>query len=151
MRKKIFIFSALVVLVDQLVKMLVMNFLSLNEQVMVIRNFFYLFYVHNEGAAWNIFSGNRYFLIIISILALYAIIKYFLLDVNITKIEFYGYFLILGGILGNFIDRVVYGYVIDYLSFHILSYNFPIFNIADSAIVIGSLLIMFHLFRKSNR
>lgn len=142
MRKKVIRFSAVILLIDQIVKTLIINFMNYGESVPVIKDFFHINYVRNDGAAWNILSGNRYVLIMISILFLYASIKYFLLDENITKFEFVGYGLIIGGVLGNLVDRIVSGYVIDYLAFNIFGYNFPVFNIADIALVIGTTLII---------
>ena len=144
MKKRIFILAGIVSLIDQVVKILVSNFLP-KEGITIIKDFFYLSYVENDGAAFGMFSGNRWFLIIISILALYAIIKYFILDVKVTKVEFLAYGLLLGGIIGNLIDRVLYGYVIDFISFKIGTYYFPIFNIADSVMIIGTVLIVLHL------
>lgn len=148
-KKRIYILSGIVALVDQIIKILAVNYLAGNDSIVIIKNFFYLTYVKNDGAAWGIFSGNRWFLIIISILAIYAVIKYFLLDVTITKIEFVAYGLLLGGIIGNLIDRILYGYVIDFADFQIGSYQYPVFNIADTAIVIGAGLVIFHLIRNA--
>lgn len=148
MKKRIFILSGVIALVDQIVKLIIVNNVA-NQSVTVIDNFFQLSYVENTGAAWGIFSGTRWFLIIISILAIFAIIKYFILDINVTKMEFVGYALVLGGIIGNLIDRIIYGYVIDYAAFNFGTYQFPVFNIADSAIVIGVGLVVIHLMRNA--
>ena len=97
---------------------------------------------------WYNYIGDKMkkrILILLSIFSIYGIVKYFLLDANINKIEFAGYGLILGGVIGNLIDRVFLGYVIDYADFRFDSYLFPVFNLADSAIVIGVSLIIFHL------
>lgn len=145
MKRKIFIWSVLVVLIDQLVKMLIINNLSSGDSISLIGNFFNITYVENVGAAWGLFAGSRWFLIIIALLATYAIIKYFLLDVVVTKIEFVSYILILGGIIGNMIDRIIRGYVIDYFEFNLGFYQFPVFNLADTAIVIGTGLVILHL------
>lgn len=144
MKKRIFILSGIIALIDQIIKIIIANNL-VGEKITIINNFFHLTYVENTGAAWGLFSGTRWFLIIISILAVYAIIKYFLLDVNITKIEFVGYSLILGGIIGNLIDRVILGHVVDYASFTFGTYEFPVFNIADASMVIGVVLVVIHL------
>jgi signal peptidase II len=147
MKKKVFIYAALIAIIDQLVKWLVVSNISLNRSIEVIKNTFYISYVHNEGAAWNVFSGNRWFLIIISILAIYAIIKYFLLDVKITRIELVGYALLLGGVVGNLIDRLFRGYVVDYLDTFLFGYNYPVFNIADTCIVVGFLIAIYQLIK----
>jgi signal peptidase II len=148
-KKQIFILSGIIAVIDQLVKVLVMTSSVGNISVPVVDNFFSLTYVENSGAAWGIFSGSRWFLIIISILSLYAIVKYFLLDIRVTRVEFVAYSLLLGGIIGNLIDRIVYGYVIDYADFRFGTYQFPVFNLADSAIVIGACLVIIHLIRNA--
>ena len=151
MKKNIFIWGFVIIIIDQLTKLLVSNNLKLNESIEVIRNFFYISYVHNEGAAWSIFHGNRWFLVIMSFIALYAVIKYFLLDINVTKAETVGYSLLLGGVVGNLIDRLVHGFVIDFFDFFILGYNFPVFNIADTCIVLGVIIVLWTLIKGARR
>lgn len=144
MIKKIIIVSGIIVLIDQLIK----YFVGMNlpdQSISIIPNFFSLVYTENTGAAWGILTGTRWFLIIISLVAIYTVVKYFLLDINITKLEFIAYSLVLGGIVGNLIDRLVHGYVIDYLAFTFGNYDFPIFNLADSCIVVGVSLVVMHL------
>ena len=148
MKKNIFILSGCFVLVDQLVKLLITNVLS-SGNIVVIKNFFSLSLVKNTGAAWGIFSGNRWFLIIVTILSVFAIAKYFLLDLNVTKGEYIAYILLLGGIFGNLIDRILFGYVRDYLDFNFGSYNFPVFNIADAAIVIGVVIVVYQMVKNT--
>jgi signal peptidase II len=147
MRKKVLILSGVIALIDQLIKLFVVN--SLNNSVPIINGFLNFTYVENEGAAWGIFSGNRWMLVVISILAIYAIVKYFLLDIKITKLEFISYSLVLGGIVGNLIDRVFRGFVVDYIETIFGTYYFPVFNLADSCIVIGTVLIIIHLIRNA--
>lgn len=148
MRKKIIIKGVLIGIVDQIVKTMVIFTLP-KTGVTVIKDFFYFNYLENTGAAFGLFSGNRWILIIASILGLYAIIKYFLLDNHITKTEVIGYSLVIGGIIGNLIDRIVYGYVIDFIDFRFGSYQFPLFNIADMCIVIGAFIIIVWLLKNS--
>ncbi|MDD2469359.1 MAG: signal peptidase II [Bacilli bacterium] len=149
MKKKIFVSSGLIAFIDQVIKIMVVKYLAPVSGLTVINNFLYFTYVENTGAAWGIFAGARWLLVTISILAIYAIIKYFLLDETITKIEFVGYILLLGGIIGNLIDRVLYGYVIDYIDIRIGSYHYPVFNLADMVVVIGAGLIIIHLIRNA--
>lgn len=151
MKKKVFLWGAVVVALDQLIKLLITSFVSIADSIPVIKHFFYITYIRNEGAAWNIFSGDRWFLIIISIVAVYGIIKYFLLDLYITKLELVGYSLMLGGIIGNLIDRLFRSTVVDYLDFYLGNYNFPVFNLADSCLVVGSILVIFHLIRGTKK
>lgn len=148
MKKQVYLLSGIIALIDQIAKIIATNFLVGNS-IPIINNIFYLTYVENKGALWGILSGNRYILIILSILAIYGIIKYFLLDENIKKIELISYSLMLGGVIGNLIDRLFYGYVVDFLDFRWLSYNYPVFNIADSSIVIGVILLLIHMIYNS--
>lgn len=142
--KKIIPLTLLIVLIDQIIKILVVTNLSLYNSIKVINNFFSITYVKNDGAAWSLFSGNRIFLILVTIVALIFIIKFLIPKKNINKINIISYGLLLGGIIGNFIDRIIFGYVIDYLDFTIFNYNFPVFNFSDSCIVISVFIIIYY-------
>ena len=135
--KKFLSISFVIVIVDRVLKMLVENFLT-SKKVYVIKNFFYLVFTKNDGAAFSMMEGMKILLIFVGIAAS-VFIYYYVKKNNIKNI---GYSLLLGGIIGNLIDRIVYGYVIDYIGFKIFSYNAPIFNLADMAIVIGAFIIL---------
>lgn len=139
--KKILPISLLFVVIDQIVKILVISKLALQQSITIINNFFNITYVRNTGAAWSILSGNVLLLIMISVLALVAIYYYLIKDKELNKIDIVSYSMLIGGIIGNLIDRIVHGYVIDYLDFKIFNYNFPIFNVADTLIVISIIII----------
>lgn len=139
--KKILPITIISLLFDQIVKILIVNNMNLFDSINIIDNFFKLTYVRNTGAAWSILSGNRLLLIFISLIALFIIYLYFIKDKKLNKLENVSYGLLVGGILGNLIDRIIYGYVIDYLDFKIINYDFPIFNVADICIVISIILI----------
>lgn len=143
--KKIFIIGFLVFAVDFFIKLLVSNFIG-DSSLIIIKNIFQLTYVRNLGAAFNIFNGNRVFLILATIFCLFIIYHYFIKNENMNKYNVLVYGLLFGGILGNFFDRIVYGYVIDYID--LVFINFPIFNFADMCIVTSMGLIIFGLFRK---
>ena len=153
--KKILPISLLFVVIDQIVKILVISKLALQQSITIINNFFNITYVRNTGAAWSILSGNVLLLIMISVLALVAIYYYLIKDKELNKIDIVSYSMLIGGIIGNLIDRIVHGYVIDYLDFKIFNYNFPIFNIADTLIVISIIIIGISLivgeYREHNR
>lgn len=153
--KKILPISLLLVVIDQIVKILVINKMALQQSIIVINNFFNITYVKNTGAAWSILSGNVLLLIMISVLALVTIYYYLIKDKDLNKIDIVSYSMLIGGIIGNLIDRIVHGYVIDYLDFKIFNYNFPIFNIADTLIVISIIIIGISLivgeYREQNR
>ena len=142
MYKKLTIYSIILIIMDQMIKIFVSNSLKLYESIIVIKNIFYITYVQNKGAAWSILTGNRFLLIGIAIIALFMIFIFFIKGNKLSKLEVIFYSLLIGGIVGNLIDRAIYGYVIDYLDFNIFGYNFPIFNFADICIVISVVLIL---------
>ncbi len=137
MKKKIVFLSAICFAIDQLSKALLDHFLELNQSIDIVPSFFSITYVRNEGAAWSLFSGNQVFLIIMSFIALYVIYVYFIKNKSLSTLELWSYGLLLGGIFGNLIDRVLRGFVTDFFDFTIFNYHFPVFNIADIGIVIG--------------
>lgn len=147
-RKSIFI-AIIVFLFDQLIKVIVNKSLYYGALKSIIPNFLYLTLVYNEGAAWSILSGSRIFLIIISIICFICLLIYESKFKNERKISF-AFGLIYGGLLGNLFDRIRLGYVIDYLKFYIINYEFPIFNLADTALVIGFLILIISIIKGSD-
>ena len=148
--KKISIISTILVIIDQVVKIIIDKSLPLNKSVEIINHFFSLTYVRNDGAAFSILSGNIFFLIIIALFALYIIYKYFIKGKELTNINIIIYTLIISGIIGNLIDRIIRGYVIDYFDFTIFKYHFAIFNIADIYIVIGCILLILYTLKEEH-
>ena len=145
MKKCIIYLSLLFVFIDQLIKYLISNFMHLYENITIIPNFLYLTYVKNDGGAFSIFSGGRWFFIGIGVIALVSLVRYIMLDHKITKLDVISYSLVISGIIGNLIDRIIFGNVIDYIHFNILGYDMAIFNFADMCIVIGALVIAYVL------
>lgn len=142
MYKKMVIFTIIFIFLDQITKGLINLYMNLNDSINIINNFFSLTYVHNYGAAFSMFDGARYIFIIIAIIALNLIYIYFIKNKDLKNFEIVIYSLLLSGIVGNLIDRVIYGYVIDFLDFIIFGYDFAIFNIADCFIVISVILLL---------
>ena len=142
MKKSNIILSIVLVIVllgiDLLLKYLVSTYLT---TVNIIDNFFSLTYVLNDGAAFSLFASRIYLLILIAIICLFFII-YELKNNLDDRVLSIGYSLVLAGLLGNFLDRLIDGYIIDYLSFKILGYNYPIFNFADILIVVGIVIVI---------
>ena len=139
--KKVLGFSLIFLIIDQLLKLIISINLKFTESINIINNFFRITYLKNNGAAFSILSGNVIFLVIITLLALLLIYFIFLKKKNISKFETICYGMLLGGIIGNLIDRIRLGYVIDYLDFNFGSYNYPVFNFADICIVVSAILI----------
>lgn len=128
-------------------KFLVSRIFILNESKTIIDNFLNITYVRNTGAAWSILDNNTWIVTVISLLIIIGIIYYVYRNRVSKKILKIGYGLILGGAIGNFIDRVVYGYVIDFIDIDIFGWNYPIFNLADMFIVVGVILVMIDAWR----
>ena len=142
------IISIILLCIDQISKLLVVNLLTKTDSITIIKNFFYLTYINNDGAAFSILVGKRIFLILIAVLVIVMLIRYIKKNNIQNKLELVSISLIIGGSLGNLMDRVVRGYVIDFLDFKIFNYNFPIFNLADTFIVIGVFLLLLKEIRK---
>ena len=133
-----------IVLIDQITKLAAIKYLKGNKPFIIIEDFFQLYYVENTGAAFGIFKNGRYFFIIISILVIifvaFFVFKYFNSLILTMKIALS---MFIGGAIGNLIDRIRLGYVVDFLSFRLpWGYDFPVFNIADTFIVISTIFIM---------
>lgn len=144
MKKKVFIFSLIIIAIDFIIKRIVLNYVT---NICIIPNFFYLTLAKNTGAAFSLLENKIIFFIIIAFIVIYYIFKYSIKE-DIDKLEQVSYILLIGGIIGNLIDRIIYGYVVDYLRFIIFSYNFPIFNLADICITIGAIFLIIIIFRK---
>ncbi len=130
-----------IILLDQIIKNVLLFLMGLGNSFTVISNFFNITLIGNTGAAFSILSSNTLFLIIISIVVLNLIYFLFIKGKKLSGYEQISYGVLVGGIIGNLIDRVVHGQVIDYLDFNIFGYNFPVFNLADIAIVISMIFI----------
>ena len=139
-----FFLSIFIILLDQLTKYLMFY----NYKIYVNKDFifFRLNFVKNYGAAFNIFSGSRIFLSFISIIFSIIFIYLILRKKSSSNLELYSYSYILGGTIGNGLDRIINGYVIDFIDLNII--NFPVFNIADISINIGLILLLYSYFYK---
>jgi len=138
--------SIFIVLIDQFTKYLMFY----NKKLFINRDFllFKLDFVKNYGAAFNIFSGSRIFLSLISILFSILLIYLIFRKNTFNIFDLYSYSFILGGTIGNGIDRIYKGFVVDFINLNII--NFPVFNIADISINIGFIFLLYNIF-KNNR
>tara|TARA_S200000501_G_scaffold358696_1_gene383719 strand:+ start:679 stop:1137 length:459 start_codon:yes stop_codon:yes gene_type:complete len=135
-----FIFiSIIITLIDQFSKLII------NEnQITLINKDLFLFtidYVKNFGAAFNLFSGNRIFLSLVSIIITIVLIYIILNKNNLSSTDLISYSFILGGTIGNGVDRLSKGFVLDFINLNFI--NFPVFNVADISINIGFILIVY--------
>ena len=135
-----------VLLGDQLTKYLADRMMILQQSYEIIDGFFYFTYVHNTGAAWSILQGgSMWFFYITTIIALIAIAYFFVHTKPHELLTRFGLVLVVGGALGNFLDRLMFGYVRDFIHFYIFNYDFPIFNIADVAVCLGLGLVILEI------
>ncbi len=140
MKKRIIRYSLIpigIVILDMVTKHLISQNISLYDHVEIIKDFFWLTNYHNTGAAWSIFEGQMLFFYGMTFIALCYVGYTFYKSEDNELLLRIGLSTILGGILGNFIDRLILHYVRDFLSFNIFGYDFPVFNVADIAISVG--------------
>lgn len=138
----ILVFSALIAVIDYIIKLLVMNNLKPLGSVEVIPGLFSLKYVENKGAAFGMLSDARWIFIVFTIVIIIALIIIIARKNINNRLFTIAVILIIGGGIGNLIDRIFYGYVVDYLS---ISFFPPVCNFADYCITIGAVLMVFYL------
>jgi signal peptidase II len=146
--------AAIVILCDQLSKISITRLFTLGEEK-VVTSFFNLVLAYNRGAAFSFLSSQagwqRYFFTAIGVAAVVFIV-YLLRRHAGQRMFCWALALIMGGAIGNVIDRLVYGHVIDFLDFHLAGFgHFPAFNVADSAITLGAILFIYDELRRVNK
>ena len=138
-----------VILLDRITKLYFSDLLSYGDSLPIIRNVLHMTLVHNTGIAFGLFKDQGIVFIVIPVIAvillLFNIYYYRHNEEALSRTYLVAFSLILGGAIGNLIDRIVYGYVIDFIDFRV----WPVFNIADSAITIGAVIIVFQCFKFS--
>lgn len=150
MKNKKFIYTVALffLLLDQVIKFIITNNMALMEEITIIPKFFSIYYLKNIGATFSIMGNRTLFLIMIAIVCL-IVLKYYiksLKQVNTLTIISLG--MMIGGIVGNLFDRILYQSVIDYLAFTFGKYNFPVFNLADIGITVGAVLVIINLIKE---
>jgi len=140
-------FSLVFLIIDQIIKFYLSSKMILNQSTILIKNFLNINYVRNTGAAFSLFRDRTWLLIIIGIIAVISLMIYINKLGDLNDYDMFSYSLLLGGILGNLIDRIIHGYVIDYISLNIFGYHFPVFNFADVCIVVGVGLILISMIK----
>ncbi|MDO5028255.1 MAG: signal peptidase II [Bacillota bacterium] len=141
------IFMLVCIFLDQLTKYIVLGQLKGRPPVIIIDNFLSFAYVENRGAAFGILQGRKIFFIIITLISV-AIISYILIFnyKKLPKTIIISLGAILGGTIGNFIDRIRLGYVVDFVSMRFFDkYDFAVFNLADAFIVLGAFFLMIYI------
>ena len=133
---------------DQIVKFLITSHMALYDTIPVIKQVFHITYIQNKGAAWGSLQGKRYFLLAITILVLAFLVYFYvrMLKLNRYKDLRILFIFVFSGAVGNMIDRIRLGYVIDMFDFRLI--NFPVFNVADIYVTVSvvcfAVLILFY-------
>jgi len=153
---KLFILPLLIVVLDQVTKLLVIRRLPLYEDVPLISGLLSLQHVRNSGAVFGIFSGTDipgkpYVFALLSTIALAALTYYARTIPREERLPRFALSLVIGGAIGNLIDRVRFGYVIDFVKMYWENHVWPNYNVADSAISVGLVLLVFDSFRPRDR
>lgn len=146
------IFSIILIIIDQFTKFLAASNLANKDSVVLIDNFLRLYYIENRGAAFGILQGFRYLFAVITLAVLIILIVFLIKNYNkIPFIYLLSFSLLIGGTIGNFIDRIRLHYVIDFISMKFFGYDFAIFNFADVFIVVGTILISIGILLHDNK
>lgn len=137
------IISLLFVAADYLTKYAVITNMSLGKTIPLWEGVFHLTHIRNTGAAFSIMSGQRFFLIALPLIVIIAIIACIIVKKPKNKLLLLSFSMIVSGGIGNLIDRIRFGYVVDFLDFCLI--NFPVFNVADIWVTCGAALFIFLL------
>lgn len=132
-----YLIALFIIAIDQFTKYLIVKNMELGESIPIIQNFFYITSHRNRGAAWGILQDQMWLFYIITVIVVIIVIYYLEKHAKGKILLQLSLAFILGGAIGNFIDRLFRKEVVDFLDTYIFSYDFPIFNIADSALTIG--------------
>lgn len=137
-----YVIIAVIITVDQLVKHIVQSNMQLNDTIPLVDGIFHLTYIHNYGAAFSILENKQVFLLILTGVVILGILIYMTVKRKTTpRLVMLSFALIVGGGAGNLVDRALRGYVVDFFDFRI----WPIFNVADIAVVCGCILMVFYI------
>lgn len=150
MNKKTYVIAIFILLFDQISKSLIEIYFKLNESFVIVKDFFNITVAHNTGGAWSILNNHSYLFIIFSVIALIVLIRFMFQFKNNLRNNI-AFACTVAGIMSNLADRLFLGYVRDFLDFKILGYDYPIFNIADIAIVVGVLLLIVAIFKGEDK
>ncbi|MCJ1656555.1 signal peptidase II [Staphylococcus sp. NRL 16/872] len=152
MKKKYYIGISLIIAIailaiDQITKRIIATTMNIGDSYEVIPNFLNITSHRNNGAAWGILSGKMVFFYIITIIILVVLVLFYIKEAKHNLFMQVAISLLFAGALGNFIDRLFNGEVVDFIDTNIFGYDFPIFNIADSSLTIGVILVIIALIK----
>ncbi len=140
------VIGIIVLAIDQLTKYLVATRMELGESIPVLGEFFKITSHRNSGAAWGMFEGRMMFFYIITVFVLIFLIYFYKTEARNNFLMQLGITLLMAGALGNFIDRLLFQEVVDFADLLLITYDFPIFNVADSALTIGVIIMLIEVF-----
>ncbi|MFA9557382.1 signal peptidase II [Evansella sp. AB-rgal1] len=146
-----YVIALVIIIIDQFTKWLVVQNMELRESISVIEGVFHITSHRNAGAAFGILQGQMWLFYIATVIVIGVIVYYIQKHVNGNRWFGISLGLVLGGAIGNFIDRVLFGAVVDFLDVYIFAYNYPIFNIADSALVVGVIMLVIYVFKEEKK
>ncbi|MFC9596767.1 signal peptidase II [Peribacillus sp. NPDC060186] len=146
-----YLIALLVIAFDQLTKWMIVKKMEYGESIEIIENLLYITSHRNRGAAWGILQGQMWFFYIITIAVIIGLVYYIQKMAKESRLLGVSLGLMLGGAIGNFIDRVVRQEVVDFVHTYIFSYSFPVFNVADAALSIGVGLLVIHMFLEEKK
>ena len=146
-----YVLTLLVILLDQWTKWLIVKSMELGESIPVIENLLHITSHRNRGAAWGMLEGQFWLFYIITAIVVVAIIYFMQKEAKGKPLMKISLAVLLGGAIGNFIDRLFRGEVVDFVQTFIFSYRFPIFNIADAALTIGVILLFIAMFMEDRK
>ncbi|MGB4590143.1 MAG: signal peptidase II [Clostridiaceae bacterium] len=147
----IYIIIIIGLVLDRITKIWAVNALMGQKDITIIKDFFDFSYLENRGAAFGIFQGKAYLLAAVTIVILFILFVNYLKTKNKTKIFTWSTGLIISGAVGNLIDRVSLGYVVDFVTLHFKnSYYFPSFNVADMCITFGTGLLILYIIKEAD-
>lgn len=145
--KKIIVIASILTIIDQLIKHLFSTYMTLGETFVLIPKFFSFTLVKNTGVAFSLFAGNQIPLILLSVIVLFFCLQW-ISKQKLNQWNILSFSLLIGGIIGNLIDRIFRGGVIDYLDFYLFRYDAPIFNFADICVVVGVGILIILLWKE---
>ncbi|MCA0979905.1 signal peptidase II [Exiguobacterium aestuarii] len=140
--KRYYGLAVILILLDQLTKWVVVQTMTIGQSIEVIPNLLYWTSYRNKGAAWGMLEGQMAFFFVITILVVVGLVYFLHKEVNGYQLLGYSVGLLLAGAIGNFIDRLFRGEVVDFVDTYPFGYNFPIFNVADMALTFGVILMV---------
>lgn len=135
-----------IIFLDQVTKLLVVKFMELGESIPLIDGFLYLTSHRNEGAAWGMLQGRMWLFYIITVFVIVVLVMFYKREAKTSLLLQTSLVLLMAGAIGNFIDRLLFQKVVDFVDTVIFGYDFPIFNVADASLTVGVILMVIQIF-----